>query len=161
MPCGTWRGIRHYQSATRLLTRGGFFERGIMKRITPLLLAALVALPVAAQAGEPDKLPVNVSFLSKVQVAPSQDADAADGWGKTADTAALGELRGGADTVFTEASATLSGTVGHNVANNVTTGFNVIDNGSFSGASGLPVVIQNSGANVLIQNATVINLQLQ
>jgi len=25
----------------------------------------------------------------------------------------------------------------------------------------LPVVIQNSGANVLIQNATVINLQLQ
>ena len=131
-----------------------------MKRITPLLLAALVALPVAAQAGEPDKLPVNVSFLSKVQVAPSQDADA-DGWGKTADTAALGELRGGADTVFTEASATLSGTVGNNSATNVTTGFNVIDNGSFAGASGLPVVIQNSGANVLIQNATVINLQLQ
>ena len=136
-----------------------------MKRITPLLLAALVALPVAAQAGEPDKLPVNVSFLSTVQVAPSRDAnrdaDQADGWGKTADIASLGELRGGADTVFTEASATLSGTVGSNVANNVTTGFNVIDNGSFSGASGLPVVIQNSGANVLIQNATVINLQLQ
>ena len=27
--------------------------------------------------------------------------------------------------------------------------------------SGIPVVVQNSGANVLIQNATVINLQLK
>jgi hypothetical protein len=38
---------------------------------------------------------------------------------------------------------------------------NVISGGSFANSSGLPVVIQNSGANVLIQNATVINLQLQ
>ena len=68
-------------------------------------------------------------------------------------------LRGGADIVTTE--ATLGGTVGNNTATNVTTGFNVIDNGSFANSSGLPVVIQNSGANVLIQNATVINLQLQ
>jgi hypothetical protein len=132
-----------------------------MKRISPLLLTALLALPLAAQAGEPDKLPVTVSFLATVHVAASRDADPADGWGKTADTALLGELRGGADTIFTEATANLGGTVGGNVANNVTTGFNIIDNGSFSGASGLPVVIQNSGANVLIQNATVINLQLQ
>jgi len=65
----------------------------------------------------------------------------------------------GADIVTTE--ATLGGTVGNNTATNVTTGFNVIDNGSFANSSGLPVVIQNSGANVLIQNATVINLQLQ
>jgi hypothetical protein len=132
-----------------------------MKPITPLLLTVLLALPLAAQAGEPDKLPVTVSFLATVHVAASRDADPADGWGKTADTALLGELRGGADVVFTEATANLGGTVGGNTATNVTTGFNIIDNGSFSGASGLPVVIQNSGANVLIQNATVINLQLQ
>jgi len=132
-----------------------------MKRITPLLLAALLALPLATRADEPAKLPVNVSFLSTVHVAPGRDADPANGWGQTADTSVLGELRGGADVVFTEATATLGGTVGNNSATNVTTGFNIIDNGSFSGASGLPVVIQNSGANVLIQNATVINLQLQ
>jgi hypothetical protein len=27
--------------------------------------------------------------------------------------------------------------------------------------SGIPVVIQNSGANVLIQNATIVNLQFK
>jgi hypothetical protein len=41
------------------------------------------------------------------------------------------------------------------------TGANTIDAGSFANMSGIPVVIQNSGANVLIQNATIINLQLK
>lgn len=57
--------------------------------------------------------------------------------------------------------ATLNGTVSRNSAVNVATGSNRIDSGSFANASGLPMVIQNSGANVLIQNATVINLQLK
>lgn len=130
-----------------------------MKRITQicsLLLAASVALPIAAQASEPEKLPVVVGFLSKVNVA--QDNDFSSGWGKTTEAAVLGDLRGGSDIITTE--ATLGGTVGNNTATNVTTGMNVIDNGSFANASGLPVVIQNSGANVLIQSATVINLQL-
>ena len=100
-----------------------------------------------------------VSFLSKVDVAPAASGDFTSGWGSTTEAEVLGDLRGGSDIITTE--ATLGGTVGYNTATNVTTGFNVIDNGSFSGASGLPVVIQNSGANVLIQNATVINLQLQ
>lgn len=121
------------------------------------LLAASAALPIAAQAAEPEKLPVVVGFLSKVNVA--QEDGLAKGWGKTTDAAVLGDLRGGADIITTE--ATLGGTVGNNTATNITTGMNVIDNGSFANASGLPVVIQNSGANVLIQNATVINLQLQ
>jgi hypothetical protein len=37
----------------------------------------------------------------------------------------------------------------------------VIQGGSFANMSGIPIVVQNSGANVLIQNATVINLQLK
>ena len=41
------------------------------------------------------------------------------------------------------------------------TGSNVIADGAFSGASGLPMVIQNSGNNVLIQSATIVNVQLQ
>lgn len=133
-----------------------------MKRITPitsLLLAACAVLPIAAQAADPEKLPVVVSFLNKVHVAPAAQDDIAKGWGKATDAAVLGDLRGGADVITTE--ATLGGTVGNNTATNVTTGMNVIDNGSFANSSGLPVVIQNSGANVLIQNATVINLQLQ
>jgi hypothetical protein len=53
------------------------------------------------------------------------------------------------------------GLVGGNTANRVTTGMNSISEGAFSNASGLPIVIQNSGANVLIQNATIVNIQLQ
>ena len=55
----------------------------------------------------------------------------------------------------------LNGDVANNSATNVNTGSNTIDAGSFANMSGIPVVIQNSGANVLIQNATVINLQFQ
>jgi hypothetical protein len=71
----------------------------------------------------------------------------------------LDGLRGGADTVSNDMN--LSGTVANNTAVNVVSGMNTISNGSFSNASGLPVAIQNSGANVLIQNATIINVQLQ
>ncbi|MEN3292334.1 MAG: hypothetical protein V7642_1587 [Burkholderiales bacterium] len=53
------------------------------------------------------------------------------------------------------------GLVGSNAANNVITGMNSISEGAFTNASGLPIVIQNSGANVLIQNATIVNIQLQ
>ena len=59
------------------------------------------------------------------------------------------------------ASAALQGAVTSNSATNVVTGGNTIQSGAFSGASGIPIVIQNSGANVLIQNATVINLQFR
>jgi hypothetical protein len=54
--------------------------------------------------------------------------------------------------------ANLGGVVSGNSAINVVTGSNTIDAGSFANMSGLPVVIQNTGANVLIQNATVINV---
>lgn len=81
------------------------------------------------------------------------------GWGSPTQQAALSGSRGGADTVSNDAR--LSATVSNNTATNVTTGNNVIDGGSFANMTGLPMVIQNTGANVLIQNATVINLQLR
>lgn len=74
-------------------------------------------------------------------------------------TERLARLRGGTDTVSNDMN--LGGTVANNTAINVVSGMNIISNGSFSNASGLPVAIQNSGANVLIQNATIINVQLQ
>jgi len=51
--------------------------------------------------------------------------------------------------------------VANNSAFNVMTGSNSIADGSFTNSSGFPMVIQNSGSNVLIQNATIINLQYQ
>ncbi|MBC8058354.1 MAG: hypothetical protein H7Y61_17405 [Rhizobiales bacterium] len=71
---------------------------------------------------------------------------------------ALATKRGG-DRVFNDAQ--LKGVVADNQASNLTTGMNVISDGAFSGASGLSTVIQNSGNNVLIQNATIVNVQLK
>jgi hypothetical protein len=68
----------------------------------------------------------------------------------------LARQRGGTDT---SNDARLDGSVAANTAVNVVTGTNSIDAGSFANMAGIPVVIQNSGANVLIQNATIINLQ--
>lgn len=73
--------------------------------------------------------------------------------------ARLEASRGGTDTA--SATAQLSATVANNSASNLSSGNNIIDGGSFANMTGLPMVIQNSGANVLIQNATVINLQLR
>jgi len=45
----------------------------------------------------------------------------------------------------------------HNIVESSVTGGNTVSNGSFAGASGLATVIQNSGNNVIIQNATIVN----
>jgi hypothetical protein len=83
-------------------------------------------------------------------------------WPAPAGAARLAGQRGGADDIYTQsAKSTLSATVADNSARNVVTGNNTIDNGSFANVSGLPMVIQNTGANVLIQNSTVINLQMR
>lgn len=71
----------------------------------------------------------------------------------------LATLHAGADTVSNEMR--LNGAVTGNTTSNVVSGANSISNGAFSNASGLPVAIQNSGSNVLIQNATIINIQMQ
>jgi hypothetical protein len=70
----------------------------------------------------------------------------------------LERQRGGTDT---RNDARIDGAVAANTAVNVVTGGNSIDAGSFANMAGIPVVIQNSGANVLIQNATIINVQFK
>lgn len=71
----------------------------------------------------------------------------------------LDHLRGGTDTVSNNAN--LNGVVTNNTAINVNTGSNIIDGGAFANSAGVPIVVQNSGSNVLIQNSTIINLQLK
>mgnify|MGYP007084989009 CR=1 FL=1 len=129
-----------------------------MKPVNRILLAALVALPLAVQAADQEKLPIQIGFLSEVNVAPAAH-DEAETWGEAVTADRLGRTSGKDDTMHTE--AVLGGTVGNNTAVNTVSGNNVIDSGSFANAQGLPMVIQNSGSNVLIQNATVINLRLQ
>jgi hypothetical protein len=81
------------------------------------------------------------------------------GMGPAINTDQLGNYRGGTDIVSNDMQ--LRGMVAGNSASYVATGSNTIDGGAFANASGLPIVIQNSGANVLIQNATIVNVQMK
>ena len=71
----------------------------------------------------------------------------------------LAGLRGGFDTVNNDMQ--LNGSVANNSANHVVSGNNYIAGGSFSNMTGLPISVQNSGSNVLIQNATIVNVKFQ
>ena len=56
---------------------------------------------------------------------------------------------------------TLDGSVQDNAAINNLTGQSIITNGAFTNASGVATTIQNSGNNVLIQNATILQLDVR
>lgn len=71
---------------------------------------------------------------------------------------ALANKRGGTDVHNDMLS---QGYVSENQAINVTTGANFISEGSFSNAGGVPMVVQNTGNNVLIQNSTILNIQVK
>lgn len=111
-------------------------------------LAALLALPVMAEPAAPPHTPDDIATGPSALVAPA--AAPAD---------MLDQERGGSDGIASDTR--VQGSVYGNAATNVSAGANVIQASSFANAAGIPVVIQNSGANVLIQNATVINLQFK
>lgn len=80
-------------------------------------------------------------------------------FGKPLANAQLDDYRGGFDWVRNDTQ--LNATVANNSAVNVLSGNNTVTDSAFTNASGLPMVIQNTGSNVSIQNATVVNVQLQ
>ena len=72
----------------------------------------------------------------------------------------LDNQRGRAQTEFLVLMG-LDGVVQDNIATHTNTGRNVITNGSFANSSGLSTAIMNSGNNVLIQNATILMLDVR
>lgn len=56
---------------------------------------------------------------------------------------------------------TLDAVMTNNVTENVVSGNNSISDGAFAGTTGFPMVIQNTGSNVIIQNATILNLNVK
>lgn len=71
---------------------------------------------------------------------------------------ALSEFRGGASiTNINDLDAALYG----NTALDSVTGGNFVTDGALAGSTGFATLIQNSGNNVLIQNALILNLQVQ
>lgn len=121
------------------------------------LLAGLACSSARALPVDPVDTAAPATTDSAAQ--PAAPARKVDGLGAPLKQEQLAASRGGADTA--NATAQLRATVANNSATNVSSGANIIDGGAFANMSGLPMVIQNSGANVLIQNATVINLQLR
>lgn len=116
-------------------------------RFSPLSLALALAGSLAALPAAADE-PVEVAGLAAFAGLLPLDPGALDG------------ERGGAEVLVLNDSTT-RGAVHDNQANFARTGSNWIGEGSLAGAAGLPVVIQNSGNNVLIQNSTIVNLQVQ
>jgi hypothetical protein len=80
--------------------------------------------------------------------------------GRTLDEERLAVQRGGQDDAYAninDARARVSETS----VTNASTGNNIVSEGSITNNSGLPVVVQNSGNGVVIQNTTILNLQLK
>lgn len=79
--------------------------------------------------------------------------------GKTIPLSILDEQRGGADAHLSDIRAV--GSVSDVKAFDLVTGNNVVTEGSLAGAAGMPMVIQNSGNGVLIQNAVILNVEVK
>jgi hypothetical protein len=110
-------------------------EGGTMRAASlTIALAMALASPIASYGDEPTELGTPVSSTT------------------------LEEQRGGDETRILNIIE-VDGDVTDNTAVNVVTGANNIQNGSFDNASGVLSVVQNTGANVLIQSATIVNVQ--
>ena len=111
------------------------------------------------------------AFAQQDSVTPAalENGSEGSGIGTALSSGDLEELNGrnGVDVYFKEVTGVFSSTdqkgfLDHNAIeanhSSFTTGANTIEAGSFSGMNGVATVIQNSGNQVLIQNATVVDV---
>ena len=121
-------------------------------RWAPMLLGLACLGAQATEAGGP--------VQNGTPAARTVAAESVQGFGpgSRVDTAVLANLSGGSDV---DNTINIDGSVSNTSTENVSTGTNWIGGGAFGNAVGLPMVIQNSGNGVLIQNATIVNLQMQ
>ena len=124
-----------------------------LMRTVALSLAALAGLQSGLAVAGPEDRDGNPIIFEKAAVERPNPLGI-----KPVDSQLLAARRGKADVVN---DMLLKGVVADNKASNLTTGNNVIADGSFTGMVGLPLVVQNSGNGVLIQNATIINVQVK
>ncbi len=73
----------------------------------------------------------------------------------------LDQVRGlGGIVDVTNSAINLEAVLTDNYASNNTTGYNLIDQGTFNDASGVFSIIQNTGNNVIIQDSTIITVTI-
>ena len=150
-----------------------------MRSVTNFLLMVLAAcLPLSAMSADPPQPQAHastsvaaatpehpaagtMSATSQVLTSTSTQSTNVDGFGPRIKASELAKLSGGTNITTTTNLMTLNGTVSNNTDVDVMSGLNSIGGGSFAGSAGIPMVIQNSGDNVLIQNATIVNVQFK
>jgi len=130
----------------------------VLSGLAGVALWCVAGLACAQQAPEAAIEPVVVApaFVEPAIVDASVAPDAA--FGSAVDPGALSDLRGGAEQVV-DNDILVNGRVEDAIADDVLTGSNSVTAGSFANASGISTVIQNTGANVLIQNAMIVNVK--
>jgi hypothetical protein len=113
-------------------------------------------------------LPIFALALMAVGISLSQHASAdqvattdiaQDYFGSAVPADTLDALRGGEDQYLNDMK--LYAQLYDNKALSNVTGNNIVTQDAFAGAQGYATVIQNSGNNVIIQNATILNLRMQ
>jgi len=148
-----------------VFSAGSHADDGAQAPLAPLAQIAVpqtFVMPAASDPATSATLPAQVFVMPRAadvaesSATPAAASPAPDGFGVAMTANQLDAQRGG-DAVIGQNY--LTGDVASNTASRVETGSNTITEGSFANASGLPTVIQNTGANVLIQNATVLNVR--
>ena len=118
-------------------------------------VAAIASAQQAPEAASPPVV-VEPAFVEPAIVDATVAPDAA--FGSAVDPGALSDMRGG-EAQLVDNDILVNGRVEDAIADDVLTGSNSVTSGSFANASGISTVIQNTGANVLIQNAMIVNVK--
>lgn len=100
---------------------------------------------------EPAPVPVFDTAVPDVPFQPVSEL------GRAIATDRLAGLRGG-DGSQVDNLIDVDGSVDGNTAHHIASGSNSIADGAFNNASGINTVIQNTGSNVLIQNAMIVTV---
>ncbi len=121
-----------------------------------LLACGAMAIAPCALAGDPVPPAMTEAAVAPPSQWTSIPERAVSNIGTPVDVARLDHLRGGEDqhTSF----IVVDGSVDHNSADRIISGHNTIGSDAFDNASGINTVIQNTGTNVLIQNAMVVHV---
>ena len=126
--------------------------------ITPSVPTTAATTSTTAPGTAAGTAPSDISkrIPAAVQVAEATPSVRSNPLGAKAIDLKLLDKRRGAGDIASEMQ--LKGVVSDNRAVNVTTGSNLISDSAFANAVGMPMVVQNTGNNVLIQNATIVNV---
>lgn len=142
------------------------FKQRLISIISTTVSLVCLTLPIQLAANDISATDVNfdeAALFANTPTATAEDAAVLFADASAVDNSELSEVRG----TFTEDGAqavglaVLEANVLHVSANNAVTGNNTVTNDAFGSAQGVVSLIQNSGNNVVIQSATIVNMTMK